>query len=68
MAILGAGTTTTAGALGLISYYVLANPHIKERLQKELHSVTASYPEKPPTWAQLEKVAYLQAVIKEGLR
>ena len=68
MAILGAGTTTTAGALGLISYYVLANPDIKERLQNELNSVTASYLEKPPTWAQLEKVAYLQAVIKEGLR
>ena len=68
MALLGAGTTTTAGALGLISYYILANPQIKERLQKELASVTAGYPEKPPKWAHLERLAYLQAVIKEGLR
>jgi hypothetical protein len=26
------------------------------------------YPAKKPTWAQLEKVAYFQALIKEGLR
>lgn len=25
------------------------------------------YPEKKPTWAQLEKVAYMQALVQEGL-
>ena len=64
MVLLGAGTATTARTLGFISYYVLANPHIKQRLQKELGSVTAN----PPKWADLEKVVYLQAIIREGLR
>ena len=68
MLLLSAGTATTARTLGLISYYTLANPHIMERLQKELQSVTAGYPENYPRWADLEKVVYLQAVIKEGLR
>lgn len=68
MVLLGAGTATTARTLSFISYYTLANPHIMERLQKELQSVTAGYPEKSPRWADLEKVVYLQAVIKEGLR
>ena len=68
MVLLGAGSATTARTLGLISYYTIANPHIKERLQKELESVTAGFPENPPKWADLEKVVYLQAVIKEGLR
>ena len=68
MVLLGAGTATTARTLGFISYYILAYPHIKERLQKELESVTAGFPEKPPKWVDLEKVVYLQAVIKEGLR
>ena len=68
MFLLAAGTAPTARALGIISYYALANPHIMERLQQALQSVTAGYPEKFPRWADLEKVVYLQAVIKEGLR
>ena len=66
--LLGAGTASAARALSTISYYTLANSHIKERLQRELKSVTAGYSEKSPRWADLEKVVYLQAVIKEGLR
>lgn len=68
MVLLGAGTATIARTLGFISYYILANPRIKETLQKELKGVIAGYPENPPKWADLEKVVYLQAVIKEGLR
>ena len=68
MVLLGAGTATTARTLGFISYYTLANPHIRKKLQKELKDVTAAYPEKIPKWADLEKLPYLQAVIKEGLR
>ena len=68
MVLLGAGTATTARALDFISYYIIANLHIKERLQKELESVTAGFTLNPPKWADLEKVVYLQAVIREGLR
>lgn len=66
--ILGAGTVTSARTLDFISYYIVTNDHIRERLVEELRDVMAGYPEKPPAWAQLEKLPYLQAVIKEGLR
>ena len=54
--------------MGFICYYIMANPAIRKRLEEELKPVMEGYPEKKPTWAQLEKVAYLQALIKEGLR
>lgn len=66
--LIGSGTITTAGTLGFICYYILANPAIRKRLAEELKPVMEGYPEKKPTWAQLEKVEYLQALIKEGLR
>ena len=66
--LIGSGTITTAGTLGFICYYILANPAIRKRLTEELRPVMEGYPEKKPTWAQLEKVPYLQALIKEGLR
>lgn len=66
--LLAAGTASTARTLGFISYYILANPHIHSRLEEELRDTMASYPEHMPSWAELEKVQYLQALIKEGLR
>ena len=66
--LLGAGTVTTARMLGYISYYILADPAIRTRLHKELQEPMFRYPEVVPTWAELEKVPFLQALIKEGLR
>ena len=66
--ILGAGTASSARTLDFISYYILANPLIRSRLGEELKDVMANYPRDVPSWAQLEKLPYLQAVIKEGLR
>ena len=66
--ILGAGTASSARTLDFISYYVLANPLIRSRLGEELKDVMANYPRETPSWAQLEKLQYLQAIIKEGLR
>jgi cytochrome P450 len=66
--LIGSGTITTAGTLGFICYYIMANPAIRKRLGEELKGVMEGYPEKKPTWAQLEKVEYLQALIKEALR
>ncbi|PNY27758.1 Trichodiene oxygenase [Tolypocladium capitatum] len=68
MILLGAGSVTSARALGLVSYYVLSNPRIEKRLREELREVTACYPDKVPRWADVEKIPYLQACIKEGLR
>ncbi|KAI0399650.1 putative cytochrome P450 [Xylaria palmicola] len=67
-ALLAAGTITTAGTLSIITYYVLANPEIERRLREDLKDVTASFPESMPRWTDLEKIPYLHACIKEGLR
>ncbi|KAI1496062.1 cytochrome P450, partial [Biscogniauxia marginata] len=67
-ALLAAGTITTAGNIGLITYFLLANPDKEKRLRQELRDVTKEFPMKVPRWAELEKVAYLTACIKEGLR
>ncbi|QSZ30614.1 hypothetical protein DSL72_000171 [Monilinia vaccinii-corymbosi] len=66
--ILAAGTASSARALSFISYYILANEHIRTRLQGELKEVMGAWPHKTPSWADLERVQYLQALIKEGLR
>lgn len=66
--LLGAGTASTARTLDFICYYILANEKIKTTLQNELRGVMSEYPEKVPSWADLEKLPYLQALIKEGLR
>lgn len=63
-----AGTVTTARASDVISYHVLRNPHIRERLGNELKDIMAEYPHSWPRWSDLEKLPYLQAIIKEGLR
>lgn len=66
--LLGGGTASTARTLGFISYYVLANSHIHTRLKEELKEPMATYPEHVPSWAELERLPYLQALIKEALR
>lgn len=68
MVLFGAGTATTARTLGFMCYFVLVNPHMKKRLQDELRAPMANYPENLPTWSELERLPYLQAMIKEGLR
>ncbi|KAI9747825.1 MAG: hypothetical protein M1815_003852 [Lichina confinis] len=66
--LIGSGTITTAGTMAFICYYVLANPAIRKRLAEELRPVMEGCPAKKSTWAQLEKLDYLQALIKESLR
>lgn len=66
--MLGAGTVSTGRTMEFILYYILANNHIQSMLRKELRDSMADYPEKMPSWADLEKLPYLQAIIKEGLR
>lgn len=66
--LLGGGTASTARTLGFISYYILANPEIKAKLQQELEKPMADWPARVPSWAELEKLEFLQALIREGLR
>lgn len=64
--LFGAGSVTTARTLDFICFYILDRSDIEARLRKELSSVWSSG--KTPSVAELQKVAYLQALIKEGLR
>ncbi|KAL4757590.1 cytochrome P450 [Aspergillus foveolatus] len=68
MMLFGAGTVTVARTLNLICYYILRDSHIKDRLVEELESVMAQYPTSTPTWQQLERLPYLHALVREGLR
>ena len=63
-----AGTVNNARTLEFILYYLLAKDHIRDRLRAELRDTMAGYPYRRPSWADLEKLPYLQAIIKEGLR
>ncbi|KAI0454930.1 cytochrome P450 [Xylaria acuta] len=63
-----AGTETTASALTTLTYFVLANPEILQRLREELQTVMpVGQKELPPT-STLESLPYLTGVIQEGIR
>ncbi|KAB8303334.1 hypothetical protein EYC80_004767 [Monilinia laxa] len=66
--LLLAGVLSSATTLGFCSYYILSNKDIRTKLQEELKDVMAKWPHQVPSWAELERVKYLQAIIKEGLR
>lgn len=66
--LLGGGTASPARTIGYISYYILSRPEIRARLQRELQGAMAAYPADIPSLAALERLPYLQALIKEGLR
>ncbi|KAI4162409.1 MAG: hypothetical protein LQ342_003975 [Letrouitia transgressa] len=66
--LLLAGTESVARTLSYISYFILSNPSLRFRLEKELETPMSRYPEVIPTWVELEKVPILQAIIKESLR
>ncbi len=64
---LNAGYETTGYTLTLATYHVLANPSIKARLSQEIKAAWPNVDEFP-TWAELEKLPLLDAVVKESLR
>jgi len=64
--LLSAGTDSSASTLSAITYHLLANPAKLRILRAELK---AAIPEgQLPTFAQLESLPYLSAVVQEGLR
>lgn len=56
---------TIAWTLTVITYYLLANPSVLMRLKLELQAAEA---EKNAAQTTTERLPYLSAVIKEGLR
>ncbi|KAK2607595.1 hypothetical protein N8I77_006258 [Diaporthe amygdali] len=69
MALLAAGTATTSSVLTLISFYIISESRIRNRLRDELGVAMAGVPPgKLLQWTRLEKIPYLNACIKEGVR
>lgn len=65
--MIAAGFETTANALTFMTYCVLENPRIHERLNMELADAIPD-PAKIPSWQDLEKLTLLSAIVKESLR
>lgn len=61
-----AGSETTATALSCITYYLLRTPHIMQTLQEEIRGAFESYDQ--INAASTTRLAYLNAVVLEGLR
>lgn len=66
--LLAGGTFTSGRTIGFATVYILSRPDLQKRLEAELRDVMANWPDRVPTWAELEKVTLLQAIIKESLR
>ncbi|TVY28782.1 Cyrochrome P450 monooxygenase [Lachnellula hyalina] len=65
--VVSAGTETTAWCLSVITFYILTNPTILERLRVELEEAIPD-PDKPVPVENIEQLPYLTACIQEGLR
>ncbi|MCJ1384873.1 hypothetical protein MMC17_007991 [Xylographa soralifera] len=65
--LLGAGTVTTAHVLSTTVYHIVANPSILQKLQAELYNLMPDRNSKPKL-VQVERLPYLTAIVKEGLR
>ncbi|PYH87798.1 cytochrome P450 [Aspergillus ellipticus CBS 707.79] len=64
-ALLAAGTETISWALTVIAFHLLTKPAVRAQLDKEVRGATDT---NALTWASLEKLPCLGAVIQEGLR
>lgn len=63
--LIGAGLETTAWTLTLGSFYTLNDPQIHARLRTELQ-IAIPDAEQIPSWATLETLPYLTAVVRES--
>ncbi|KAF2425828.1 putative cytochrome P450 [Tothia fuscella] len=64
--ILAAGFETTGATLAHLTYCILADKDVHKRLQKELEDAIPDEDD-IPDWQKLEKLPYLNAVMKETL-
>ncbi|KAF2101805.1 putative cytochrome P450 [Rhizodiscina lignyota] len=63
--LVGAGTETTGASLAVMLVYILSSSSITAKLQSEIDTCLASG---PLELSRIEKLPYLTAVLKEGLR
>lgn len=67
--LMGAGTVTTAQSMSHLVVNILLHPNVEVRLREELaKSVSELGEQRLPKVRELEKLPYLQACVKEGLR
>ena len=66
--ILGAGTVTVSRTMAYASFYILSRPELRAELEAELREPMSDWPARVSTWAELERLPLLQAIIKESLR
>ena len=66
--LLGGGTASTARTIGFAAFYILSRPQLHEALTEEVSETMKDWPNHIPTWADLEKLPLLQAILKESLR
>ncbi|KAF2108707.1 cytochrome P450 [Lophiotrema nucula] len=67
--LIGAGSETTGHTLATITYHVLSNPDVHQKLKDELRSsFTNEDLEDVLSYKKLEHLPYLNACIQEGLR
>lgn len=64
MSVSGAGIETTMWTLSVATFHILWNPAIEQRLVSELVEAMPD-PDQILSWAQLEKLPFLSAVISE---
>jgi cytochrome P450 len=64
--IVAAGTVTITHMLSVTVFHILDNPHVAQKLKEELHAATI--PSRSIPLAQLQKLPYLTAIIREGFR
>ncbi|RDW75998.1 cytochrome P450-1 [Coleophoma crateriformis] len=62
-----AGTETTAWTLSVITFHLLRNPAILQKVKEELRDAIPD-PDVPQSIKMMEQLPYLTAVITEGLR
>jgi cytochrome P450 len=60
-----AGSDTTAITLCAATYYVLKNPQVQRKLEKELDNANLEF---PVSWKATQSLPYLEAVMLEAMR
>ncbi|PQE03622.1 Cytochrome P450 protein [Rutstroemia sp. NJR-2017a BBW] len=65
--LVGAGIETTAWSMTIGTFHILDNPAVLKKLKEELTKAMPD-PNESLSWAELEQLPYLTAVIKETLR
>lgn len=66
--LLAGGTASTARTVGFASFYILSRPVLHAALREEVSEAMEDWPARVPTWAELERLPLLQAILKESLR